>query len=199
MSDRSENARLKYHAGWSSKEVKGWRYRKDGEWVFAENIDDLDPSIMVFPDVHQEQLGMPRWVIERWVSPEELEETNRFQNRKEFHDTEKILRDFPREGVYDAYFVVQNSEGKFRQIDRDVLHFIRMKWKFEQDPELVERMIADHEAREEELLEKREAELWEAAVNFDLRLPDEVREEREEYWAKHHDYVAEYQRMIAQT
>lgn len=198
-SDRTEKARLKYHAGWSSKEVKGWRYKEGDEWAFTEDIDNLDTSIMVFPDTHQYQLGVPRWIVERWVSPEELEWQNRFQTRKEFHDTENLLREFPREGVYDAYFVIENLERKFRQVDMDVIHFLKMKWHYEKDFETVERMIEAHDEKEFEDMEKAEAELWEAANGFDLKLDIEERERREEYWAHHHDYAAEYQRMVAQT
>lgn len=200
LSDRTEDTkRLKYHAGWSQREVQGWRYRQGDEWVFTENIDDLDPSVMIFPETRQEQLGVPRWIIERWISPEELERQHRFQSRKEFHDTENLLREFPREGVYDAYFVVENLERKFRQVDRDVLHFIKMKWSIEKNPEVVEQMIDAYEEKEYNDAMRYEEELWAAAKGFDLRLDDEERERREEYWAKHHDYVAEYQRMIAMS
>jgi hypothetical protein len=200
VSDKAEDTRLKYHAGWSAREVKGWRYRQGEEWIFTEDIDNLDPSIMVFPDTHQEQLGVPRWIIERWVSPEELEEENRFQVRKEFRETQKVLRDFPREGVYDAYFVVENLQGKFRQVDNDVLSFIRMKWHIEQKPiEEIEKMIEAHDEAEMASMGKREAELWDAALDFDLKLPKEETERREEYWAKRHDYKVELQRMLAMS
>ena len=195
-SDRSEHSRLKYHAGFSKREVHGYRFRgEDGEWQFAENIDHLPSTTLTIPDVSQEQLGIPRWVIERWISPEELEHAGRFQTT--WSGAEKLLRDFPREGVYDAYFVIENLQGKFRQLDRDVIAFLKMKWNFDQKSLAEQERIRDaHEEKVYEMEQKREAELWDAALSFDLKLPEEERERRDEYWAKHHDY--KYQEMLAQ-
>ena len=72
-SDTSEDKRLKYHCGYSPFEVQGYRYVEDGVQKFSTNIDDLPENIFVVPDTRQEELGLLRYVIERYVTPEELD------------------------------------------------------------------------------------------------------------------------------
>jgi len=196
-SDKAFDAkRLKYSQGYAPFEVNGYRYRDGENWVFVANIDNLPENVFVVPDTQQEELGLLRYVVERWVSPEELEAQGRFQTRYGNGDLAPTLRQFPREGVYDCYQIIENAEGMFRKIDRDVLNFLKMRWRYEQKSE------AEKEADREKALElreeqkaKRQKELWEAAWNFDIKLDKEEIERREHYWATKDDYAADYARL----
>lgn len=180
VNDHAENQkRLKYHCGYSETQVSGYRYVVDGVEHFEVNIEDVPVDALALPDTRRDELGLPRWIIERWVSPETLEQQKRFRSRSMSGDAERVLRSFPREGVYDTYFIVENKEGLFRQLDRDVLAFLKGKWaydklSFEQQEkdreEFVKRKEQESHAKKEELIR--------AAVNFDIRLPKDEKERR---------------------
>lgn len=195
LSDRTEEkGRLKYQCGWTPETQTGWKYQLNGKWCFTENIDNLDKSVMVFPVIEQEELGLMRWIIEQWTSPEELEAQHRFENRCAPEESEVILREFPREGIYDCYFIIQNVEGLYRPIDRDVVDFIRQKWHFEQnsnfeEAEKLRQAIAD---REQIALLSEKEEVRRAALNFELKLDPEDKARSEEYWAKLHGTPSKY-------
>lgn len=186
LSDRATHRGLKYLAGWSPQDVKGYRYQIDGEWQFAENIDGLDPSIMVVPAIDRQPLGVLRYVIEKWVSPEELGRQGRFSKQYAEGDIAPTLRQRPEMGIYDCYLIVETLEGKFRKLDSDVLKFIERQWHYDQLPENKrlqdEQRAEDHE---KEQREKRNEEIWDAAASFDIRLSPEEREYRDEFWAKY--------------
>lgn len=193
MSDKSHEAGLKYPAAYKT-EVKGWRYKDDEGEHFVTDIDNIDPSIMVIPDIREEILGTPRWFIEKWTSPEELERQGRFQTVKDADG--QVLRDFPREGVYDAYLIVENLQGEYRGLDRDLLDYLFERAKFEK-LSFAERENLRDEANAAKIAEmdKHNEEIWEAAKNFDIKLDPAERERREHYWATKDDYEAEYERI----
>lgn len=190
ISDRSyEKGQLKYLCGHTPQDVSGYRYQIDGVWQFATNIDDLPENVFVLPAIERQPLGLLRYVIEKWWSPEELEKARRFRTRYGQGDLHPTLREFPRQGLYEPYFIVENAQGAFRKLDKDVLDFIEMKFKYEMRPE------ADKERDRERTLEaakiekeKRREEIWEAAANLDLRLDPEERERREQFWAAYRLY-----------
>lgn len=196
MSDKSyERDKLKYSCGYSPVDVSGYKYFSDGQWHFTDNVDDLDKSILILPCVQQEELGLLRFVIERWVSADELANDKRFQRLYGEGDLEPTLRHFPREGVYDTYLIVESAEGKFRRLDYDVIGFIKMKWKYDQKP--LHEKEADASAvaeRAEKEKQKRKAEILRAAVNFDLKLDKEEKERRERYWATKDDHLEDQKR-----
>lgn len=193
-SDRAEERCLKYSCGWTPFEVQGYSYRDaDGEH-FTTNVDNLDPSIFIYPVVRQQELGLLRYVIERWVSPEELERANRFQKRD--MDGKVLLREFPREGIYDCYQIIENTQGKFRKLDKDVLYFLKARWQFDHKTDAEKEAIRDQQEYEKKLAdEKYLDELWRGAMAFDLKLPIEERERREEYWRKKTDWDEDAKRV----
>lgn len=194
MSDRSHIPTLKYPAGYAPVEVPGYRWKDDnGEWQFSTNIDDLDPKYMVTPEIKLEHLGALLWIVEKWTSPEELEEQKRFVTLGD--EQGQVLRDFPREGVYDAFFIVQNLDSEYRELDRLVLDIIAQKWKQsqksfeEQESERIYAQIKNQEAEEQRM-----ADLWAAAFAGDLKLEKDELERREHYWATKQDYDKEIAR-----
>lgn len=192
MSDRTHEPMLKYSVGLAPQKIQGWNYLEDGEWKFVADMADVPEGAMVAPATKTEELGLLRWVIEKWVSPEELEANDRFQNRFLPGDVTPVLREFPRAGVYDCFLIIQNLEGKFRQPGKDILEYITLKWKFEQKSTAErERVLAEQEAQEAALRAKEDEEMWERAWDGDLKLDPEERERRAEYWAKLHDYQRE--------
>lgn len=199
--DRSEDQTLlKYHAGWTPINVSGYVYTQDGEKRFTSRIEEIPPHIMVFPAMQQEELGLLRYVIERWVSPEQLEQENRFQKRYAEGDTEATLREFPREGIYDTYFVVQNAAGGFKELGNEVLQYLRFRWHFEQ------KSLTEQEAERQRLLELKEEarkkayeERIDAVISGDITLPKEEKERREWYWQAIHQYALEAGRDTMRT
>jgi hypothetical protein len=200
-SDKFEDKTLlKYHTGWTPMEVSGYRYTEDGQTKFTTCLENIPEDVMVFPDMQQEELGLLRYVIEKWVSPEELEEQHRFTQRYAEGDIEASLREFPREGVYDTYFIVNNAKGGFKKLGTEVLTYIKFRWFFEQKP------FEEQEAERERLMQEQEAnrkklyeERLDAAIAGDIKLPKEEVERREWYWAALHDYAREHGRDTMRT
>ena len=199
--DKTEDRNLlKYHTGWTPMEVSGYRYTFEGESYFTARLEDVPSDVMVFPAMEQEELGLLRYVIEKWASPEELERQRRFTNRFAPGDIEATLREFPREGIYDAYFIVNNANGGFKMLGREVLEYLKFRWHFEQ------KSFEEQEAERDRLMQEQEAnrkklyeERLDAAVAGDLRLPKEELERREWYWRALHDYARERGRDTMST
>lgn len=199
--DRTEDQRLlKYHAGWTPNEVSGYYYMEGGERRFTTRLEDIDPGTMVFPSMSQEELGLLRYVIEKWISPEELADNNRFTKRYADGDIDPTLREFPREGIYDTYFIVNAADGSFKPLGKDVLTYLRFRWNFEQKPWEEQEKIRQELAQEAELKKRKEYEVRiDAAIDGDLRLPKEELERREWYWRHIHQYALEAGRDTMST
>lgn len=195
--DRAEQVRLKYPVGSTPVEIKAFEYRLNGETFRAATLEEIPPDAMISQTIMGcDELGKLRYVIERWTSPEELESQGRFQRRAD-ENGQILLRDFPREGIYEEWFTVQTADHKFRELDAMVLEFCRYKWKFDQLPEdervaAYEAWEAENEVRDQNAYEERIA----AIMAGDERLPREEMERREEYWAKYH-YTEERRRGLA--
>ena len=199
--DRAEDQKLlKYHAGWTPNEVSGYHYMENGERRFTTRLEDIDPGTMVFPSMNQEELGLLRYVIEKWVSPEELEEAGRFTKRFAEGDLTPTLREFPREGIYDTYFIVNAADGGFKLLGKDVLTYLRFRWNFEQKPWEEQERIRQELADEAEAKRRKEyVTRLDAAIDGDLRLPKEELERREWYWRHMHQYALEAGRDTMST
>ena len=195
--DRAEDRQLlKYHAGWTPQEVSGYLYEQNGQRHFTQLLENIPPDVLVWPTMQQEELGLLRYVIERWISPEELADAGRFQRRYDDGDLAPTLREFPREGIYDAYFIVQSADQKFKKLGPEVLDFIKFRWYWEN------KSFEEQEAERARLLEEKELarkkayeERIEGAISGDIRLPQEEIERREWYWRALHDYTNDAQRI----
>lgn len=197
MSDRTEKPQLKYLIGYSPHRIVGFKYKLNGEEGFTVNSDEVPEGALVTDTVTESvPLGPLRYAIERWTSPEELEAANRFRTRKDA-DGNVILREFPREGIYEQYFMVEDGEGYFRALDNYVLDYIKFRWKHDQLPE-EERERIYNELRAEQERKERAAyeERMQACIDGDLRLDPEERERREAFWANY-DYAEEKARGLA--
>lgn len=129
MSDITYQPSLKYKA--VRQITKGYNYlKKDGEIGFTKSMN-LATDAKVPWEFHAAkeriELGRLRWAIERYVPASELRRLGRFTN---LHapDGERILRDFPNEGVYDHFFWVQTAAHKYRDLDREVLVATQAMW-----------------------------------------------------------------------
>jgi hypothetical protein len=188
MSDRAETKQLKYLLGFSPVEVAGYKFEKDGVSHFVTDLADAPADALVLPDLRREPLGLLRYVIESWTSPQELENQRRFTQRYAEGELEATLRTFPREGIYEAYYIVQNAEGGFRKLDNAVLDFIRFKWSFDKKTDEEKERIYDDLMAAKALTERKEyEEKIDAALEGDYRLPQDEIERRNEFWAKY-DY-----------
>ena len=196
MNDRAENPVLKYLLGYSPPTVLGLEWTLDGEKGFSETVEEVPETAFVTKTrIDRVPLGRLNYVIEKWTSPAELEAQNRFQTRKSA-DGEVLLREFPREGIYETYFIVRSEAGGFRALDKAVLDFIRFKWQYEQLPEAErESFFYQSEAAQEAKKKAEYRERIQACLDGDLRLPKEETERRERFWANY-DYAEERMRGI---
>jgi hypothetical protein len=184
----AEKGRLKYLCGMSPQNLVGYEYVLDGERHQVKTIEEAPANAMIAPVTQRDQLGLLRWIIEVWTSPEALEASQRFTQSYLPGEIKPILREFPREGVYDVLFVVANREDKYRSVGNDLLEVVQAMWKERQRPfDELEANVAKHESNETDRIAKEEAEFDRAMWQGDLKLDKEEKERRAEYWAKH-DY-----------
>lgn len=180
---------LKYHCGFSPNEVSGYEYTENGETKFTTVLEGIPEHVFVVPAFRCEELGLMRWIVERWVSPEELERQGRFQQRYAPGEIEPTLRAFPRQGIYETYFIVETHDQKFRDVDTVVFDFLRVRWYAEhtQSVEELEAQRQAHLAAEQAKKTAAHEEKLEAIRNHDWKLPKEEFEARDEFWAKYHE------------
>ena len=193
LNDRTNLTALKYHLGYSPTIVLGFDYIDNGQTGFAEKIEDVPETALVTNTrMTREALGKLRYIIERWTSPQELESEGRFRRR----DVDGLLRDFPREGIYETYYIVETSDGKFRHLDGLVLELLKFRWDYDKLPEDERMRKYDEFLAKEKVKEFAEyKEKVQAALDGDYRLPREEMESREEFWAKY-DYADEKSRGL---
>lgn len=188
-SDKSAvKGRLKYLCGLSPQQLEGYQYldKGSGQWKPVKDLADAPEDAAVAPVTEREQLGLLRWIIEVWTSPEDLEAAQRFTRSYLPGELKPILRSFPREGVYDTFLIIENRQGRFRHVGHDVLEVVHALWKNREKP-LHEREAEAWylEDAEKEAEEKHEAELDRAMWQGDLKLDKEEKERRAEFWAKY--------------
>lgn len=187
ISDKSSTkGRLKYLCGMSPQNLIGYEYILDGERKTVARLEDAPDGAIVSPLTERDQLGLLRWIIEIWTSPEALESSHRFQRQYLPGELKPVLRSFPREGVYDCFLIVENLRERYRPVGHDVLEVVHAMWKDRQ------RSFSEREANElkledaeQEQDDKREAELDRAMWQGDLKLDKEEKERRAAYWANY--------------
>jgi hypothetical protein len=196
--DITETPQLKYLIGFGPMRAARIEYKHDGEFRLAECIEDVPEGAFVTKtNMDREPLGLLRYVIEKWTSPQDLEKEGRF-TRLTDESGKQILREFPREGIYEAYFTVKRDDGSFRPLDALVLEFIKFKWKYEAATSEDERTRLFHvvQTANENKLEMEKNERIAAAIAGDYRLDKEEQERQESFWS-HYDYAEERARGLA--
>jgi hypothetical protein len=132
LHDYTVKPQLKYKI--TASRVKGFYYQAtDGttKWIRSMNLaKDAIVPWQFYEDRETLELGRLRWVVESWESAESLEKKGRFKNTRS-PDGEKILRDLPREGVYNHFFWIQDAKRRFRNLDAEVLTAVQAMWQYE--------------------------------------------------------------------
>lgn len=152
-SDITERPQLKYMR--TRELTRGYNYTKtDGTIGFVTSMTLATDAKMPWefhPVKDRVELGRLRWAIERYVPAHELEKLGRFKN---LHapSGEKVLRDFPREGVYDHYFWVQTADHKYRDLDKEVLMAIQAMWLYNINTSEAQKTLDDIERRQKQIL-----------------------------------------------
>jgi hypothetical protein len=135
MSDMTYRPQLKYMRTVSI--VKGYQYeRKDGTVGYLpkgqrmpdEEIENCKNREELVPVRVDHAFGRLRWIIERYCPPEQLKQQGRFENPYA-PDGTRVLRDFPREGIYQAFFVVQRRDRTYRDLDNEVLTAVEAMYR----------------------------------------------------------------------
>ena len=136
MHDYTERPQLKYQAvrriikGYSYEKLDGSQgYVRKGHRLSDEEISQIKDKLAMVPVKEDHAFGRLRWIVERYCPPEKLRKLGRFTNLYA-PDGEKILRDFPNEGVYDCFFVIQRKNNTYRDLDGQVLAAIEAMWHY---------------------------------------------------------------------
>jgi hypothetical protein len=163
MSDIAERPQLKYMRMVRVRD--GYNYiKKDGEVGVTQSIntvtdarvpwrsrlmrllgrDDVDDGPEFTPRYKELELGRLRWIVEQYVPPETLRLQRRFEK---LHDEngKKIKRDFPNEGIYDHFFLVQTADRKYRDLDREVLTAVQAMYLYNLNTSEAQKTLDDIE------------------------------------------------------
>lgn len=196
--ESAEHGGLKYHAGYAPPKTVGFEYVDNGERFFVKDESEVPAGKILAPVIEQEELGLLRYVIEKWTSPEELEAQNRFKQRYGQGDINATLRTFPREGVYDTYYIVESFDESFRELDERLMTYLKFRWRFENENSAGERETVIKRLAEAETSarQKAKAEIMDGVLAGDIRLPQEEIERREEYWRTQHNYYEDAMRGV---
>jgi hypothetical protein len=136
MHDYTHRPQLKYQA--VRRIIKGYKYwKKDGTLGYVrkghrmtdEEIAQMKDRLEMVPVRADHAFGRLRWIIERYCPPEKLRELHRFEHPFA-PDGTRILREFPREGVYDCFFVVQRRNNGYRDLDQQVLTAVEAMYRY---------------------------------------------------------------------
>jgi hypothetical protein len=135
LNDRTERPQLKYMR--TRTIIKGYRYeRLDGSSGFLPKGQRMSEEIALCKNREElvpvrvdHEFGRLRWHIEKYVDPEQLRAQGRFTH-KYANDGTKVLRDFPEEGIYDCFFIVQRKNHKYRDLDNEVLMAVEAMWHY---------------------------------------------------------------------
>jgi hypothetical protein len=154
MSDIAETPQLKYKV--TRLICTGWYYlTKDGEIGFTEKglntARDAAEPLQFEKKMERIELGRLRWAIEQYVPPEELRRLKRFTK---LHSAtgEKVLRDFPNEGVYDHFFWVQTAAHLYRDLDREVLTAVQAMYLYNINTSEAQKTLDDIERQRNQTL-----------------------------------------------
>jgi len=136
MHDYTHRPQLKYQA--IRRITKGYKYwKKDGSLGYVrkghrmtdEEIAQMKDRLEMVPVKEDHAFGRLRWIVERYCPPEELRKQGRFENPFA-PDGTRILREFPREGVYNTFFVVQRKNNTYRDLDGEVLTAVEAMYRY---------------------------------------------------------------------
>lgn len=127
-----------------------------------------------YPDPNGKFLGLDRWVLEGWQSPD-------VYNEKQWRENEDVLGPFPANGVWDFIATVEDEQGRYMPLGPFALEMARdwRHWRSKPTPRLLEDLVKQR-AKTQVLKEKRwEARQEEILENFVRDFTDEERGGRE--------------------
>lgn len=115
-----------------------------------------------------EDLGPPRWIVLQWRSPEFLAKGKRYGElaRRDPETGAYLLREFPREGVYDHYWTCATAprrgfpDGRFRQFDAQILEVVKHMWRREMHRDDREAEMMRLESLERTTAAQKEDKAW---------------------------------------
>lgn len=157
---------LKYKLCDTPSVLIGHQFRNPltGETIMVNSLDRVPDDVISLPVYKSEELGQLRHIIERWTSPEQLEAAGRFDEaiRKDSETGEEIMREFPREGIYDCFMILETRAGKYRAPDKSVLRVIEgtLSYMENTSPEQQARDALDFKKKQERERKAKIDSLW---------------------------------------
>lgn len=120
----------------------------------ADTDDRLDADIEFTTHVSTRAVGRACWIVEVYVSPDEIGykewEANRYADLQKHGVVRRVdvLGPFPREGMYMFCFPVLDSEGKAIAPNQQTIDECKRLWRIaEGGQQSVEQAVRDHEER----------------------------------------------------
>lgn len=152
LSDVAFKPTKKYKKLWYG--LTHFTYRDDeGRMRKILREDEAPEGKLVLPVYQTLELGRLRWVLEKWQSIEDAVAGGRFNDSKDA-DGNRLFREPPAKGVYNAWFWVETADGGFRDLDNEVLEVIKQMWRYNETTS-IDQKVAD--MIEDERKERREA------------------------------------------
>lgn len=146
MSDVSFKPQLKFRKIWHG--LTHFTYYDDGNLITIHREDEAPKDKFVIPVYQTLELGRLRWVVSKWQSVEDAVRSGRFDPETKGEDGKRLFCSPPPKGVYNAFFFVETADGRFRDLDNEVLEAVKAIWHYNENTSL-DKKVADFEADEE--------------------------------------------------
>lgn len=182
MDDVYVRAQLKYRDR-IVRDLKGYSYLdpKTNKKCFVKRHDEVPKEVLLATPVFEDtEIGVPRWHVEYWASAEELVLRGKFDrqydpNPENLHDTiNPLIRELPSTGIYKDWFCIERKNGKFRNLDKEVVDEIIAMWNYNMTKSNAEKLadIACDDERKNRNKLRRIAEIWE--IDMDKETEDAI-------------------------
>jgi hypothetical protein len=153
-SDVAARDTLKYKILW--KGVVAYSYIDENDEIRTVRPDskDIPAGAIVMPIEDTIELGNTRWYVEKWQSIEDAVENGRFGDQLG-EDGQRLFREPPSEGVYNAWMLIQSADGHYRELDNAVLEEVKAQWCWNE--KTLDEKIADLQADEKQAEKEKRA------------------------------------------
>lgn len=157
MSDVSAVPTKKYKATWRG--ITTFKCSIDGQEIFLSHPDQAPLGRIALPVYETFELGRLRWIIEYNENPEDAEKRGRLDQRILDSHGNPVFAKLTSEGLWNFFFCVQTADGKFRDLDREVLEVVKEMWHYHKTASVEQKAEAlIYAERRRKLLDKENAQ-----------------------------------------
>ncbi len=98
-------------------------------WTGMVGLDESN-SILALPKYGEIELGRLRWIVEYNQPPEIAEKHGRCDQSVLDDDGSRLFKPLTREGLWNFFCAIETADGRFRDLDNEVLTEVLASWNY---------------------------------------------------------------------